>query len=187
MQHTIEPASSGRAKCRGCGQSIAKGVIRFGEVLPNPFSDGNTMTHWFHLPCAAMKRPDPFLETMPEDQPLPGSLADADHGFSPEEIGRLREIARQGLAHRRVSRVDGAERAPSGRARCRHCKEMIEKDAWRVKLVFYEEGMFNPAGFIHLACSPEYLETSDIASRIAQFSPQLTGDDLESIQAALQE
>ena len=61
--HVIEPATSGRAKCRGCSQPIAKGELRFGERMPNPYGDGE-MTLWFHLPCGAYKRPEPLLEAL---------------------------------------------------------------------------------------------------------------------------
>ena len=65
MPHVIEPAPSGRASCRGCGGKIPNGSLRFGECLPNPYADeGGEMTHWFHLPCAAYRRPEPFLETL---------------------------------------------------------------------------------------------------------------------------
>ncbi|NIL99791.1 MAG: hypothetical protein GTN89_02335, partial [Acidobacteria bacterium] len=60
MPHVLEPATSGRAKCRGCGQAIKKDEIRLGEKLPNPFAEGE-MTHWYHPPCAAFKRPETFL------------------------------------------------------------------------------------------------------------------------------
>src|SRR5688500_16765560 len=40
VAHIIEPASSGRAKCRSCDQPIAKGELRFGERQPNAFGDG---------------------------------------------------------------------------------------------------------------------------------------------------
>ena len=63
MPHTLEPASSGRAKCRVCGQKLAKGEIRLGERQPNPFGDGE-MTLWFHPSCAAFKRPEVFLEVL---------------------------------------------------------------------------------------------------------------------------
>ncbi|HSB61314.1 MAG TPA: PARP-type zinc finger-containing protein, partial [Vicinamibacteria bacterium] len=63
MPHVIQPATTARAKCRGCGERIGAGVLRFGESLPNPFADGET-THWFHLDCAAFKRPEPFLEAV---------------------------------------------------------------------------------------------------------------------------
>ena len=52
MPHVFEPAPTGRAKCRGCGRAIAKGELRFGERLPNPFAEGE-MTLWFHPLCAA--------------------------------------------------------------------------------------------------------------------------------------
>ena len=61
MAHVFEPASSARSKCRGCGRAIAKGEIRFGERLANPFAEGE-MTHWFHPLCAAYKRPEAMHE-----------------------------------------------------------------------------------------------------------------------------
>src|SRR4030042_208734 len=73
MPHVIEAAATGRAKCRGCGGKIAALELRFGERLPNPFADGE-MTHWFHLDCAAFKRPEPLLEALAErKEPLDGS------------------------------------------------------------------------------------------------------------------
>ena len=58
---------------------------------------------------------------------------------------------------------------------------MIEKGAWRVGLVFYDEGQFNPSGYIHLGCCSEYFETIDIVDRIAHFSPDLSDADLSAI------
>lgn len=158
MHHTIEPAASGRAKCRGCKQPIAKGELRFGERLPNPFADGE-MTIWFHLECAALRRPAAFMETIESD---PGPLPDND-------LAKLREVATVGTAHHRLERICGAERAPSGRARCRACGEAIKKQTWRIALEFFEEGMFNPAGYVHPSCALEYFGTRDIESRIARF------------------
>src|SRR5688572_26850584 len=133
MPNTFEPASSGRAKCRGCGRAIAQGELRFGERLPNPFGEGE-MTLWFHLLCAAYKRPEPFLQTLGETKEnIPG-------------LEVLERAAQASSAHRRLPRIDGAERAPSSQAKCRHCREAIEKGSWRIKLVFYEEGRFSPGG-----------------------------------------
>jgi hypothetical protein len=172
MAHSIETASSGRAKCRGCGQKIAKGDLRLGERLPNPFGEGE-MTLWFHLPCGAYKRPDVFLEAL-------GTFEDEI-----ETRDELRSIAAPGLEHRRLPRVDGASRSPTGRARCRHCKEFIEKDSWRIGLVFYEEGRFNPAGYIHVACAVPYLGTADIVDRLRHFSPTLLDQEVAEIRQAL--
>ena len=63
MPHSIEPATSGRAKCRGCGRPIDKGELRLGERLPNPYAEGE-MTLWFHPTCAAYKRPEALLEAL---------------------------------------------------------------------------------------------------------------------------
>ena len=175
MAHDIEPAPTGRAKCRGCGERIASGELRFGERLANPFADGE-MTQWFHLDCAAFKRPEPFLETL-EARAEP--LADSE---------RLASTARRGIAHRRLPRVNGAERASTGRAECRSCRAAIDKGAWRVSLVFYEEGRFATAGFIHPRCAEAYFETketSDVLERIRRFSPTLSADDLSSLEAEL--
>lgn len=174
MPHTIEVASSGRAKCRGCGQPIARGERRFGERLPNPFADeGGEMTHWFHLVCAAYRRPESFLETL-------SSLAERLDGQA--DLEREAEL---GVAHRRVPRVNVAERASSGRATCRACKTLIPKDAWRISLVFYEDGRFNPMGFIHATCAREYFETTEILPRLRHFTPGLTEEDVLEIQRTL--
>jgi hypothetical protein len=175
MPHVIEAAASGRAKCRGCDQAIAKGELRFGERLPNAFGDGD-MTLWFHLVCAAYKRPESFLEALRSGDAPRATI---------ERAGDLEATAEFGIAHRRLPRVTGADRAPTGRARCRHCRELIAKDAWRIALVFFEEYRFQPSGFIHAACAREYLETTDLLERARHFSPKLTPADLDDLAAAL--
>ncbi len=175
VAHVIEPASSSRAKCRSCDQPIAKGELRFGERQPNAFGDGE-MTLWFHLPCAAYSRPEPFLETQVELQ----AAAPAD-----TPLESLLAAARFGIEHRRVPRLHGAERAASGRAHCRSCRELIGKGEWRLPLVFFEEYRFNPGGYIHAHCAQEYFETVELLDRIGHFSPQLREPDLEEVAGAL--
>ncbi|MCG6927171.1 MAG: hypothetical protein LJF30_17930 [Acidobacteria bacterium] len=171
--HVIEPASSGRAKCRGCGERIEKGALRFGEKLENPFAEGD-MTHWFHLDCAAFKRPEPLLQTLGErTEPL-------------EDRAGLEAGARQGLEHRRLPRVNGAERSPSGRAKCRSCREAIASDAWRIPLVFWEEGRFAPSGFVHARCARAYFETTDVISRVRRFSPGLSEEELGELRGEVE-
>jgi hypothetical protein len=170
MPHVFEAAPSGRAKCRGCGKAIVKGDIRFGERLPNPFAEGE-MTLWFHPICAALKRPEPVLEALGDSEP------------PVESRERLEEVARTGIAHRRLPRIDGAERSPNARARCRSCRDPIPKGEWRISLVFYEAGRFAPSGYIHAGCSQEYFGTAEIAERVRHFA-ELGGDDLEEIARA---
>lgn len=173
MSHVIEPAPTGRAKCRGCGQGIAAKELRFGEKRPNPFGQGEAV-QWFHVDCAAYKRPEPFLEALAErTEPL-------------DNREKLEADAKRGVEHERLPRVNGAERASSGRAACRECRVNVEKGAWRITLVFWEEGMFRPAGFIHLTCAGVYFgETSDVLARVKRFAPRLSEEDYAEIRAAI--
>ena len=173
MAHVFENASTGRAKCRGCGVAIAKGELRFGERLPNPFGEGE-VTHWFHSMCAAYKRPEAVMEAL-EAAPAPA----ASEG--------LREAARRSAAGKRLPRIDGAERAPTSQAKCRQCHEPIERGSWRIRLVFHEEGTFSPGGFVHLGCRRAYFEADDILEQVLHFSRGLGADDREALARAFEE
>jgi hypothetical protein len=171
VPHIIEPASSGRSKCRGCAKPIASGTFRFGERLPNPFADGE-MILWFHPACAAYKRPEPFLQTLGE---MIEAIPDRE---------RLERIAQQNLTQRRLPRIDGAERSPGRMAKCRHCRTPIERGAWRIRLVFYEEGMFTPGGFLHLSCRNDYFEAHDVMDQVLHFSSDLSDDERTELRRA---
>jgi len=176
MPHVFTPAPTGRAKCRGCGQPIEKATLRFGESIPNPFAEGET-TLWFHPLCAAYRRPEPLIETL-ESPDLPA-------GTVPDREDLLR-AARASAAHRRLPRINGAEPAPTGQAKCRSCHEPIARGVWRVRLVFYEEGRFVAAGFVHLSCRGAYFETDDIMAPLLHFSPALSEQQREELARACQ-
>jgi hypothetical protein len=172
VPHVLEPASSGRSKCRGCDRPIQRGELRFGERLPNPFAEEAEMTLWFHPVCAAYKRPEPLLQTL--GQKLE-KVPDRD---------ALERAARRSLAQRRLPRIDGAERAPSAQAKCRNCRQPIARGSWRIRLVFYEEGRFAPGGFVHLECRKAYFETDDILDQVLHFSPDLSAAEREELRRA---
>lgn len=171
MAHIFEPAPTGRAKCRGCGRVIAKGEIRFGERLPNAFGEGE-MTLWFHPTCAAYKRPEAVLQAL------------ADSPQAAPDAAALERVARGSSAHRRLPRIDGAERAPSGQAKCRSCKQRIERGTWRIRLVFFEVSRFMPGGFIHLDCRKDYFERDDVLEPMLHFSPDLSDEDRAELKRA---
>jgi hypothetical protein len=171
MPHVFEVAPTGRAKCRGCARVIEKGAVRFGERLPNPFGEGE-MTLWFHPRCAAYKRPEPLLEGL------------RDSAETPPDRDSLEAAARTALAHRRLVRVDGAERATSGQAKCRSCRERIERGTWRIRLAFFEEGRFSPGGFVHVACYPAYFEGHEVLAPLLHFSPDLEAKEREDLECA---
>ena len=56
MANVIEEAKSGRASCRTCKKTIAKGELRLGVEVQTQFSDTPSMA-WHHVLCAAGKLP----------------------------------------------------------------------------------------------------------------------------------
>lgn len=171
MSHVFEPAASGRSKCRGCGRAIARGELRFGERTANPFAEGET-TVWFHPACAAYKRPEPLMQALTETQ---DELPDRE---------KLARAAQASLAQRRLPRIDGADRAPTGQARCRHCREPIARGSWRIRLAYYQDGRFTPGGFIHLECRKDYFETDDILQHVLHFSASLSDAERDELRHA---
>jgi hypothetical protein len=171
MPHVFEPAASGRSKCRGCRQALVKGELRFGEALANPFGEGEVM-HWFHPACAAYRRPEALIAALDS---AAGAVAEHES---------LERIARASLAQPRLARIDGAERSPSGQARCRHCHEPIERDSWRIRLVFHQDGTFSPGGYLHLACGRDYFEGADVLEQLLHFSPALPEPDRDALRGA---
>lgn len=174
MPSVIELASTGRAKCRACGQAIARGEERFGEALPNAYGEGESL-FWFHLPCAACARPESLLPVLEQSQ------------AQPAERMRLEGLAQGGVAEPRLCRISKAERAPSGRARCRHCRELIEQGAWRLVLQMFEEGRFNPIGMIHAQCAVHYFGVEPGIERLTLPSNQLDADELRQVVLAMHE
>jgi hypothetical protein len=178
----LEPAASGRARCRACGAAIAKGELRFGEVLASGYGEGDaTSVFWFHLRCAAHRRPQKLaalLRESPENPETPRPPV-------PDREQLLAE-ADQGIAHARLERLAGAERASSGRARCRQCQQPIAEGAWRFRLSsFGDTGFFDPLGFIHAGCAAAYFETDlPLEARLRQASPDVDPQALAELGAA---
>lgn len=172
MPHCIEEASSGRSRCRGCGGKIAKGAQRFGERVDNPFGDGEA-TYWFHLTCAALMRPEPMLSTL---EGAEGCVPSSD---------ALLALAKAGIEYRRLPRLMRVERASSGRARCRSCRELIEKETWRFAVAMFEDGRMNPIGFLHVGCSQNYFDTADVLPRVDLLQPDLSGAERAEVATAL--
>jgi hypothetical protein len=169
---SIQAAPSGRAKCRGCGNVIAKGELRFGETGPNAFGEGEA-TSWFHLACSALMRPDklePVLAATTDELP--------DRAW-------LDETVHFGLEHRRLPRLLRAERASSGRAHCRSCRELIAKGEWRFALQVFEEGRSSPLGSIHASCAEAYFGTADVLARAARLTPDWSDTDAQELKQAL--
>ena len=168
VPHAIEVASSGRAKCRACGKAIAKGELRFGEAVANAYAEGETLL-WFHVPCGACARPEQ----------LKGALEGA--ALDVPDRPWLDRAIELGALHHRVQRIARAERASSGRATCRACRELIQKGALRIALQMFEENRMSPIGTIHATCAFPYFGTADIVDRLERMSPELPEADQQEL------
>lgn len=174
MGDVFETAASGRAKCRGCGQKIDKGDLRYGEAVPNAFGAGEAR-HWYHLTCGAQRRSESFLAALEAHE---GDLPDRS------ELERWAEL---GVAHPRWCRFARVERAASGRARCRHCHETITKDGLRIVVEWVEDGMVNAAGFVHVGCAGAYAGTTDaLLQRFQRAGSDLTDEEWEVVEKDLE-
>ncbi len=173
MPDRIEIANTGRARCRACRRAIGKGEERFAEAAPNPVAEGETQ-HYYHLPCAAERRPKAFAQLLATLQPRP-------------ELAPLREAAALALEHHRLERLGVIERAKSARANCRFCRELIEKDAWRVAIQPIEDGRLGAWGFVHLSCAGSYAGVKPSAERLLRYSelPAEARQEIDSLLAAL--
>ncbi len=161
MSHKIEIAPTGRASCRGCKKTIAKGVPRFCEEFANPYSeDGGMSYRYWHLECAAIKLANELAPVLAAyDTPL-------DERPAVEAL--VAEHLRPPMPH--------AERAPNGRARCRACDESIAKGGLRVAFERTFEGPMGPqkgAAYAHARCLPRYLEREKEQGREAPEAHEL--------------
>ena len=181
--HKIEPDPSGRAACRGCKQRISKGALRFAEEFQNPYSEesGTSYRYW-HLACAAVKLANELDEAL------------AQQGGPVEDRESIEALIRE---HRRPG-MPYAERATSGRARCRACDTAIKKGELRVAFERTFEGpmgLQKGASYAHPKCVARYLEREaehgresldrDEAARRVVANSRLSEEDLVVVKDAL--
>jgi hypothetical protein len=185
MSHKVEIAPTGRASCRGCKKTIAKGTPRFAEEFQSPYSEDGGLSHrYWHLPCAATK--------------MANELAPALAAYEGELEGRA-EVEALVREHMRPEMPFG-EHAPNGRARCRACDESIGKGELRVAFERLFEGPMGPqkgAAYAHARCLAKYLEReksfgreapapADLLAAIEQHSAgKLAPEDLAAVREGL--
>jgi hypothetical protein len=176
MADVLEPARSGRSRCRGCGATIEKGSLRFGEELPNPYGDeGETALRWFHLACAAEKRPEKV-----------GPVLDRA-GLAPADLDALRGVIEEGVRNPQLRRVARAEPAPTGRARCRECRALIERGTWRVVIDVEDEAASMASTYsLHAACAARHVGAEGLRQKLQRTSrlPADAAADLDEALAA---
>ena len=182
MANVIEEAKSGRASCRTCKKTIAKGELRLGVEVKTQFSDTPSM-QWHHVLCAAGK--------------LPAELKEALAAFDGEVPNReALDQAMEAAIKKGGAKPGGfpyADRAPTGRAKCMQCSEAIAKDSFRVAVEReVDTGNFatRSAGYLHPKCVAENLENvggslEDMLEGLRQNS-RIAPEDLDAVVAEVE-
>ena len=176
MSHTIEPAKSGRASCRTCRSPIAKGELRLGVEVPNAFSEGELTYQWHHLLCGAKKQQGPLKEAMA-----------AWAGEIPNRAELEAELAKAPAG--KPGTFPYAERASTGRAKCKQCDEPLAKGELRVAVeVEVDTGSFvrKGPGYLHPACAVAYTGQDDLFAQVKKNSAGLDAEALAELEAAMQ-
>jgi len=150
MANVIEEAKSGRASCRTCKKTIAKGELRFGHEVMTQFSSDPTL-QWHHLMCAAQKLPVELKATL-----------EAYQGDVPNRAEIDKEMdAAVAKGNAKPAGFPYVDHAPTGRAKCMQCDQPIAKGTARVAVEReVDTGAFvtRGAGYLHPKCVKENLE-----------------------------
>ncbi len=166
----IEGARSGRAKCKSCRKAIPKGDLRLGILVEGPYGLGHM---WHHLECAAKRQFAKveeayaleawnFAKELPADVPPLAQLAE------------LKVEADKAKAEKKE--LPYAELDPSGRAKCKHCDDSLEKGSPRVVLgrnvEFGQQTRTTPIN-VHPGCVADALQAEDSATEADGFAEAL--------------
>ena len=156
MEHRIELAPSGRATCKSCGSTIAKGELRLGEEYASQFGSNGVAIRWHHLLCAAGKIPAVLqhaLGTYEGEIPNRDAL-DAAIAEKSAKGGKASANAGTGA-------FPSADLAPTSRAKCLACGEPILKGTVRIAVEReVDTGSFSTkgAGYLHPLCTEAWSE-----------------------------
>ena len=182
--YMLEAARSSRSKCRTCKRKIEKDKLRLGVLFEGPYGTGFL---WHHLTCAAKRRIEDVeaayeMEAWTEGLEVPEL----------SELQKLKEKAAEEKAKRKLAPY--VELAPSGRSKCKHCDELINKGETRVALlrevVFGQQARAAPVN-VHVRCVQAEMRAEDCVTEAEGFEAAVransTGVDAGDIDKALTE
>lgn len=157
MEHRIEIAPSGRATCKSCGSTIAKGELRLGEEYPSQFGSDGVAIRWHHLLCAAGKIPAVLQQAM---ETFGGEIPNRE--AIDAAIAAKASKGGKGAAKAGTGAFPSADLAPTNRAKCIQCGEVIAKSTVRIAVEReVDTGSFTTkgAGYLHPLCVEAWSES----------------------------
>jgi hypothetical protein len=168
--YVIEGARSSRSRCKTCRRGIDKDTLRLGILIEGPYGTGYM---WHHLKCAAKRRFEQVAEAYEQE-------AWNNAKKPPEDVPPLDKLQKlhddTDKQRKERKQIPYAEPAPSGRARCKHCSELIEKGSMRVVLgravEFGNQVRTTPIN-VHPRCVAEVLQEEDCATEAEGFAGNL--------------
>jgi len=183
--YLIEAARSSRSKCRTCRRKIDKDMLRLGILLEGPYGTGYL---WHHLNCAARKRIEDVEAAYGEE-----AWGEGVEVPPLDELRKLKEVAEKKAAERKTP--PWAERAKSGRSKCKHCDQPIEKGSWRVilgrEVEFFGQTRTGPVN-IHPGCVNAEFQEEHCATEPEELEPgiraggaDLSDDDVREVLAEI--
>jgi hypothetical protein len=164
--YVIEPARSGRSRCKTCRRPIKKDSLRLGVRIEGPFGPGYL---WHHINCAAKRQMDRLEEAY--------SMTCWEPGVEVPPLDSLRHLVVKAEEQRKKRQsVPYAEKAPTGRSLCKRCGEAIEKGGVRVVLLrrveFYGQVRHGTVN-VHPRCVAAELAGEDSAVETDGFADAL--------------
>lgn len=164
--YVIEGARSSRAKCKSCRRKIDKGVLRVGFLIEGPYGTGYL---WHHLKCAAKRH----FERVEEAYAARAWEMAKEPPAKVPELEALRKLQAEAEDNRRTRKLPPyVELAPSGRSKCKHCEEPIDKGSPRVALgrgVYFGSQVRVAAINVHAKCVQSEMQSEDCTTEAEGF------------------
>ena len=187
--YVIEGARSSRSRCKTCRRKIEKGGLRIGMLIEGPYGTGYL---WHHLRCAARRRFEQVQEAYEAE-------AWKEAKEPPTKLPSLEELRKHAeeIAERRDKRreLPHAEVDPSGRAKCKHCGDPLEKGNLRIVLgrdVEFGGQVRTGPIHVHPRCVAAELQEENCATPAEGFaealranSSDIPADKLDEVLAAI--
>ena len=182
----IEPAKSGRSKCRECQEKIQKDILRVGIPYPFTTPKGEVITsyRYYHLECTPSYSIPDVISALKE-KPLEDD--DQQNEILEQLKQKFEKSPSKGSRSGPRRSYPFIERSKSSRGKCKQCDMKIEKSELRVAeptlVELDDDRKFTSNHYFHINC---YLQHSDnpeasLTDLIAKSTNTITEEEISTI------